>query len=97
MLPKMLEQDRRQAGWSVGQAAWRLGVNPREYRELETGMRSPTFETWDPASASSLGGRRRSQRTRPKRSRPIDSEGFHEPDEGRALDRVLHDPVDTLL
>ena len=26
MLPKMLEHDRRQAGWSVGQAAWRLGV-----------------------------------------------------------------------
>jgi hypothetical protein len=25
MLPKMLEHDRKQAGWSVGQAAWRLG------------------------------------------------------------------------
>lgn len=31
----MLEQDRRQAGWSVGQAAWRLGVSIGEYRELE--------------------------------------------------------------
>jgi hypothetical protein len=26
MLPAMLEQDRKQAGLSVGQAAWRLGV-----------------------------------------------------------------------
>ena len=47
MLPKMLAQDRRQAGWSVGQAAWRLGVSVREYRELEAGTRSPSFETWD--------------------------------------------------
>ena len=31
----MLEQDQKQAGWSVGQAAWRLGVSIREYRELE--------------------------------------------------------------
>ena len=27
MLPKMLEDDRRLAGWSVGQTAWRLGVS----------------------------------------------------------------------
>jgi hypothetical protein len=27
----MLEPDRKQAGWSVGQAAWRLGVSVREY------------------------------------------------------------------
>jgi hypothetical protein len=37
MLPIMLKHDRRQAGWSVDQAAWRLGVTVREYRELETG------------------------------------------------------------
>jgi predicted transcriptional regulator len=43
----MLEHDRKQAGWSVGQAAWRLKVNVREYWELETGERSPSFETWD--------------------------------------------------
>jgi predicted transcriptional regulator len=43
----MLEHDRKQAGWSVGQAAWRLSVTVREYRELEAGERSPTFETWD--------------------------------------------------
>jgi hypothetical protein len=40
MLPKMLEQDRKRAGSSVGQAAWRLGVS--EDRELETGTRFPT-------------------------------------------------------
>ena len=47
MLPTMLEHDRKQAGWSVGQAAWRLGVSVREYREIEAGIRSPSFETWD--------------------------------------------------
>jgi hypothetical protein len=35
MLPTMLAQDRQRAGWSVGQAAWRLGLTVREYRELE--------------------------------------------------------------
>jgi predicted transcriptional regulator len=43
----MLEDDRRQAGLSVGQAAWRLGVSVREYRALEAGARSPSFETWN--------------------------------------------------
>jgi transcriptional regulator with XRE-family HTH domain len=47
MLPAMLEQDRKRAGWSVKQAAWRLGVSIREYREIEAGERSPNFETWD--------------------------------------------------
>ena len=47
MLPTMLEEDRKRAGWSMGQAAWRLGVSVREYRELEAGVRSPSFETWD--------------------------------------------------
>jgi DNA-binding XRE family transcriptional regulator len=31
----------------MGQAAWELGVSIREYRELEAGTRSPSFETWD--------------------------------------------------
>jgi DNA-binding XRE family transcriptional regulator len=44
MLPKMLEQYRKQAGWTVGQAAWQLGVSIREYRELEAGKRSPNRE-----------------------------------------------------
>jgi predicted transcriptional regulator len=47
MLPTMLEHDRRRSGWSVGQAAWRLGVGVREYRELEAGDRSPNWETFD--------------------------------------------------
>jgi DNA-binding XRE family transcriptional regulator len=47
MLPRMLEDDRRRAGWSAGQAAWRLGITVREYRELEAGARDPSFETWD--------------------------------------------------
>ncbi len=47
MLPTMLENDRKRAGWSVGQAAWRLGMSVREYRELEAGERSSSFETWD--------------------------------------------------
>jgi DNA-binding XRE family transcriptional regulator len=45
--PKMLEDDRKRAGWSVGQAAWRLGVSPRAYRELEAGARFPNWETFD--------------------------------------------------
>ncbi|MGI8616429.1 MAG: helix-turn-helix domain-containing protein [Actinomycetota bacterium] len=47
MFSDLLRRDRKQAGWSVGQAAWHLGVSPREYRELEAGTRSPNFETWD--------------------------------------------------
>jgi hypothetical protein len=46
-LPGMLEQDRKRAGWSVGQASWRLGVSASAYRKLEVGARSATFETWD--------------------------------------------------
>jgi DNA-binding XRE family transcriptional regulator len=47
MLPTMLEDYRRRARRSVEQAAWRLGVSVRGYRELEAGARSPSFETWD--------------------------------------------------
>jgi hypothetical protein len=43
----MLEHDRRQAGWSVDQAAWRLGVSTREHRELEAGARWPSWQTFD--------------------------------------------------
>ena len=46
-LPTMLAEDRRRAGWSVEQAARRLGVSIGAYRELEAGDRSPNFETWD--------------------------------------------------
>ena len=47
MLPTtMLEQDRKRAGWSVGQAAWRLGLTIREYQELVAGERSLNWETF---------------------------------------------------
>jgi Helix-turn-helix domain len=46
MLPKVLENDRRRAGWSVGPGAWELGVSIGEYLEIEAGARSPSFETW---------------------------------------------------
>jgi predicted transcriptional regulator len=45
--PKMLERDRKREGLRVCRAAWLLGVTVREYRELEAGERSPTFETWN--------------------------------------------------
>jgi hypothetical protein len=64
MLPTMLEEDRKRAGWSVGQSAWRLGVSVREYRELEAGDRSPSFETWDriqPRASASVGSRYQSR------------------------------------
>ena len=50
MLPKMLEGDRRRAGWSVGQAAWRLGVSVREYREIEAGERWPSWDVRSPST-----------------------------------------------
>ena len=46
-LPGMLAHDRKQAGWSVGQAAFRFGVSVGEYREIEASERVPTWETWD--------------------------------------------------
>ena len=46
MLPKMLEDDRRRAGWSAGRAAWELGVSIRENREIEAGTRMPDWETF---------------------------------------------------
>jgi transcriptional regulator with XRE-family HTH domain len=47
MLSAMLEHDRKRAGWSVGQAAWRLGITERAYRELEAGTRWPSRQTFD--------------------------------------------------
>lgn len=39
---------RLQTTWvTVGQVAWRLGVSPQEYRELEAGTGLPSFQTWD--------------------------------------------------
>jgi predicted transcriptional regulator len=45
--PGMMQRDRRREGLRVCRAAWLLGVTVREYRELEAGQRSPTFETWN--------------------------------------------------
>ena len=45
--PDMLAEDRQQAGFTVGQVAWRIGVTPAVYRELEAGTRSSTFDVWD--------------------------------------------------
>jgi hypothetical protein len=39
--------------------AWRFGLTVREYRELEAGTRSPTFETWDRICARTAGRRRK--------------------------------------
>ena len=47
MLPTMLADDRRRAGWSVARAAYELDVSIRTYREIEAGERWPNFETWD--------------------------------------------------
>jgi transcriptional regulator with XRE-family HTH domain len=38
----ILEQDRKRAGWSVGRAAWELGVTVQEYQEFEAGERVPS-------------------------------------------------------
>jgi len=46
-LTDLLERDRKWSSLSVGQVAWRLGLSPAEYRELEAGARSPSFEVWD--------------------------------------------------
>src|SRR5215210_3591233 len=59
MLPKLLEQDRKQAGWSVGQAAWRLGVSIREYRELEGLLRQDR----DRAGRAAIAGQTAKPRT----------------------------------
>ena len=44
MVPASSITDRKQAGWSVGQAAWRLGITTREYREIEAGERWPKWD-----------------------------------------------------
>jgi transcriptional regulator with XRE-family HTH domain len=45
--PGLLRSDRERHGFTIDQVAWRLGVKPQEYRELEAGTRSPDFDTWD--------------------------------------------------
>jgi transcriptional regulator with XRE-family HTH domain len=47
MLPTMIADERRRAGWSEAEAARHLRVSIPVYGELEPGERPPTFETWD--------------------------------------------------
>jgi transcriptional regulator with XRE-family HTH domain len=58
--PDLLQKDRERSGFTIAQVAWRLGVKPQEYRELEAGSRSPDFDTWD-RICKLYGGRRRSE------------------------------------
>jgi DNA-binding XRE family transcriptional regulator len=44
---KMRREDRDRSGLTVDEMAWHLGVSNAEYRELEAGKRSPTFQTWN--------------------------------------------------
>jgi hypothetical protein len=43
----MMQRGRKREGLRVCRPAWLVGVSVREYREIEAGERSPTFETWD--------------------------------------------------
>jgi hypothetical protein len=45
LLELKLDDDRKRAGWSVEQAAGRLGVSDREYREIEAGWRVAVLPT----------------------------------------------------
>jgi hypothetical protein len=47
MFGDLLQRDRERWGLTVGQAAWRFGIIPAVYRELEAGTRFPNFETYD--------------------------------------------------
>jgi transcriptional regulator with XRE-family HTH domain len=47
MYAAMLRSDRQRRGFTIGQVAWRLGVTPARYRELEAGTVFPNFDTWD--------------------------------------------------
>ena len=57
MLPTMLTDDRRRAGWSVEQAARHLRVSVRTYRELDAGERRRRSRRGT-GSASCAAGRR---------------------------------------
>lgn len=45
--PDMLRRDHERWGMRVAEAAWRVSVSVREYRELEAGTRFPSSETWN--------------------------------------------------
>jgi len=45
--PPMLERDRKSEGLRVCRAASLVGVNVREYREIEAGDREPSLGTYE--------------------------------------------------
>jgi hypothetical protein len=47
MFGDMRERDRTRWGLRPARAAWLLGVDAAEFRELEAGTRWPSFETYD--------------------------------------------------
>jgi DNA-binding XRE family transcriptional regulator len=47
MVTKMLRDDRRRAGWSEAQVAWRVGVSVAKYRRFEAGEQAPNWQAYD--------------------------------------------------
>ena len=43
----MLKANRERRGFTVGQMAWRLDIDPAKYRAIEAGTTWPDFDTWD--------------------------------------------------
>jgi DNA-binding XRE family transcriptional regulator len=43
----MMRRDRERLGLRECRAAWQLGIKPAEYKRLESGESSPSWETWD--------------------------------------------------
>ena len=50
MFATMLRRDRERNGLRVARASWLVGVNVREYRELEAGTKRPEGDTYDRVS-----------------------------------------------
>ena len=46
-LAALPERDRIRFGFTVGQAAYRLGISPAEYRRLIAGAPITSYDTWD--------------------------------------------------
>jgi transcriptional regulator with XRE-family HTH domain len=45
--PGMMQRARKREGLRVCRAAWLIGVSVREYREIETGDRTPSLSTYE--------------------------------------------------
>jgi hypothetical protein len=68
-LPTMLAEDRRRVGWSVEQAARRLGVSASTYEELEAGTRKPEWGSGTESARRSAGNKRHRSNLRPNERR----------------------------